>query len=85
MIGGWKKLRNEELHNMSFSPNIRMFESRRMRRAGHGERRNKYKILARKPKGKPLRILMHSWKRDIKMDPKEIRVGRCELNLSGSV
>jgi hypothetical protein len=34
--GGWKKLHNEELHNLYFSPNIiRMIKSRRMRCAGH--------------------------------------------------
>jgi hypothetical protein len=35
---GWDiiKLRNEELHNLFFSPNIiRMIKSRRMRWAGH--------------------------------------------------
>jgi hypothetical protein len=36
VIGGWKSLRNEELHNMYSSPNIiRMMKSRRMRWAGH--------------------------------------------------
>jgi hypothetical protein len=36
VTGGWRKLRNEELHNLYFSPNIiRMMKSRRMRWAGH--------------------------------------------------
>jgi hypothetical protein len=35
VTGGWRKLHNEELHNLNFSPNIiRMIESRRMRLAG---------------------------------------------------
>jgi hypothetical protein len=32
----WRKLHNEELHNLYFSPSIiRMIKSRRMRLAGH--------------------------------------------------
>jgi hypothetical protein len=34
--GGWRKLHNEELHNLYPSPNvIRIIRSRRMRRTGH--------------------------------------------------
>jgi hypothetical protein len=36
VIGGWRKLHNEELHNMYCWPSvIRMIKSRRMRWAGH--------------------------------------------------
>jgi hypothetical protein len=36
VTGGWRKLRNEELHNLDSSPNIiRMIKSRRIRYAGH--------------------------------------------------
>jgi hypothetical protein len=36
VTGGWRKLHNEELHNLYFSPSIiRMMKSRRMRLAGH--------------------------------------------------
>jgi hypothetical protein len=36
VTGGWKKLHNEELHNLYSSPSIiRIIKSRRMRWAGH--------------------------------------------------
>jgi hypothetical protein len=36
VIGGWRKLHNEELHNLNFSPSIiRMMKSRSMRWAGN--------------------------------------------------
>jgi hypothetical protein len=36
VTGGWKRLHNEELHNLYSSPSIiRMIKSRRMRWAGH--------------------------------------------------
>jgi hypothetical protein len=43
--GGWRRLHNEELHNMYAPPNVvRVIKSRRMRGAGHvvrmGEVRN---------------------------------------------
>jgi hypothetical protein len=37
VTGGWRKLHNEELHNLYSSPNIiRMIKSRRIKWAGHG-------------------------------------------------
>jgi hypothetical protein len=36
VMGGWRKLHNEEIHNLYSSPSIiRMMKSRRMRWAGH--------------------------------------------------
>jgi hypothetical protein len=57
MTGGWRKLRNEELHNMYSLPSIiRMIKSSRMRLAGHvarmDEKGNVYRILMGKPEGK---------------------------------
>jgi hypothetical protein len=56
MTGDWRKLQNEELHNLYSSPYIiRMIKSRRMRWSGHITRMGKtnvYKILVGKPEGK---------------------------------
>jgi hypothetical protein len=55
----WRKLHNEELHNLYSSLNIiRMTKSRRIRCTGHvarmGVKRNAYKILVGTPDGKRL-------------------------------
>jgi hypothetical protein len=57
VIGGWRKLHNEDLHSLYPSPNnIRVYKSIRIKWAGHvtciGDMRNVYKILVRKPEGK---------------------------------
>jgi hypothetical protein len=74
VTGGWRKLHNEELHNLYFSPSIiRIIKSRRMAWAWHvariGEKRNAYRILVEKPEGKrPLGRQRRRWVRNIKMD-----------------
>jgi hypothetical protein len=76
--GEWRKLHNEELHNLYSSPDIiRQVKSRRMRRAGHvarmGEERKVYKVLVGKPEGKrPLGRPRRRWENGIRMDLREI-------------
>jgi hypothetical protein len=80
VTGGWRKLYNEELHNLYSSPSIiRIIKSKRMRGAGHvaqmGEKRDVYRLLVRKPEGKrPLGRPRRRWINDIKMGLLELGV-----------
>jgi hypothetical protein len=78
VMGGWRKLHNEELHNLySLLSIIRIIKSRRMRWAGHvarmGAKRNVYRSLVGNPEGKrPLGRPRCRWIDNIKMDLLEI-------------
>jgi hypothetical protein len=78
VTGGWRKLHNEELHNLYSSPSIiRMIKSRRRRWAGHvarrGETKNAHRIFVGNPEGKrPLGRPRPRWVDNIKMDLREI-------------
>jgi hypothetical protein len=70
----WRKLYNDELHDLYSSPNIvRVIKSRRMRWAGHVarmvERRGAYRVLVGRPESKrPLGRPRCRWEDNIKMD-----------------
>jgi hypothetical protein len=81
VTGGWRKLHNEELHNLYPSPSIiRIIKSRRIRWVGHvaqmGEKRNVYSLLVGKPEGeRPLERRRRRWMDNIKMDLLVIGLG----------
>jgi len=74
LAGGWRRMHNEELHNLYTSLNIiTVIKSRRMRCVGHvacmQEMRNAYTIFARKCEGKrPLKTPKYRWEDNIRMD-----------------
>jgi hypothetical protein len=67
VTGQWRKLHNEELHDLYSSPStIRIMKSRRMKWAGHaasmGEKRNAYRLVVGKLEGRrPLGRPRHMW------------------------
>jgi hypothetical protein len=73
ILGGWRDLHNEDLHNLYSSPNIiRMIKSRKIRWAGHvtrmADKKNGCRIFVGKPEGNiPLRRPRHRWEDNIEM------------------
>jgi hypothetical protein len=78
---GWRKLHNEKLNGLYYSPNIFLvIKSRRMRLAGHvvrtGERRGVSRVLVGKTEGKrPHSRPRRRWKDNIKMSFQEVEWG----------
>jgi hypothetical protein len=78
--GSWRKLHNDELHNLYYLPNIvGMIKSRRMRSAVHVARtvegRGAYKVSVGKPECKrPLGRPRRRREENIKMDLREIGI-----------
>jgi hypothetical protein len=80
VTGGWRKLHNDELHNLYSLPSIiRIIKLRRMRWAGHvarmREKSNVCRLLVGKTEGKrPLGRPRLRWIDNIKMDLSEIEL-----------
>jgi hypothetical protein len=81
VTGEWRKLHNEELHNLYSSYSvIGMIKSRTMRWEGHvarmGEKRNAYRLVVGKPEGqRPLGRPRRRWVDNIRMDLGEVGWG----------
>jgi hypothetical protein len=83
----WRKLHNEELHDLYSSPSIiRIMKTRRIRGAEHvarmGEWRNAYRLLVGNSEGRmPLERPRRRWLDNIRMDL--VEVGWCDVDWIG--
>jgi hypothetical protein len=80
VTGEWKKLHNEELHDLYFSPNIVRVMKSRMRSVGNvarmGKEKGVYRVLVGNPEGKrPLERPRRRWEDNIMMDLQEVGCG----------
>jgi hypothetical protein len=81
VTGEWRKLHNEELHDLySLQSIIRIIKARTVRWAGHtarmGEKRNTYRLLVGKPEGRrPLGRPRRRWLDGIRMNLVEVEWG----------
>jgi hypothetical protein len=78
--GSWRKLHNDELHNLYSSPNIvRVIKSRKLRWVGHVTRMEEgkgvYRVLVGEPEAKrPLGRPGRRWENNIKLHLREIGI-----------
>jgi hypothetical protein len=78
VTGEWRKLHNEELHDLYYlSTIVRMIKLRRMRSVGHvarmGEERGVCRVVVGKPEGRrPLGRPRRRWEYNTKMDLQEV-------------
>jgi hypothetical protein len=80
VMGEWRKLHNEELHDLYSLPSIIRIIKSRTRWAGHvarmGEKKNTHRLLVGKPEGKrPLGRPRCGWVDNMRMDLGEVGWG----------